>query len=402
VPLLQEKGVFRTEYEGTTLRDHLGLRPLATGRQRSPGGRRVKFLAISLIVHTPHPVTGEVTSTAERFREVLDNAVLAESWASTASAWGSGTSGRSSPPRRRSCSATSPPSPRIRLFTAVTTLSLLDPVRAYEDYATLDHLSGGRLDLIIGKGNGAAQRELFHVTTEDQWDRNIESYELFRRLWREDKVTWSGRSGRTLHEAETWPRPLQQPIRVWHGSATSERVGRPRRPLRRAAVLGERHQPDRAVRRARRYYRERWEHYGHDPAQITVGAGTAGFFARKNSQDALDEYRPIFEAHLRFQRKIGLPIVFETFEDYVERSSALIGSPQQIIEKVHKYHEQFGHSVLHLHADAGGLSQQQHVESLELFFSDIAPVLRREIPDPPFPWAAGAARRRGRRQIRRV
>ena len=71
----------------------------------------------------------------------------------------------------------------IRLFTTVTTLSLLDPVRAFEDYATLDHLSGGRLELIIGKGNGAAQARLFHVT-EDQWERNREGYELFRRLWR--------------------------------------------------------------------------------------------------------------------------------------------------------------------------------------------------------------------------
>jgi hypothetical protein len=71
---------------------------------------------------------------------------------------------------------------RIRLFTAVTTLSLLDPVRAFEDYATLDQLSGGRLELIIGKGNGAAQRDLFNVTPDDQWDRNAECYEVFRRL----------------------------------------------------------------------------------------------------------------------------------------------------------------------------------------------------------------------------
>src|SRR5690606_14660481 len=110
----------------------------------------------------------------------------------------------------------------IRLFTAVTTLALLDPVRAYEDYATLDHLSNGRLELIIGKGNGVAQARLFHVTPEDQWDRNAEGYELFRRLWREEKVTWSGRFRPPLHEAEVVPRPLQRPIRVWHGSATSK------------------------------------------------------------------------------------------------------------------------------------------------------------------------------------
>ncbi|HTJ66065.1 MAG TPA: LLM class flavin-dependent oxidoreductase [Actinospica sp.] len=348
----------------------------------------MKFLAISLIVHAPHPVTGVQVSTRERFQRLVADAQLAEDLGFD----GFGVGER----HERPFISSSPPvvlghiaahTSRIRLFTAVTTLSLLDPVRAYEDYATLDHLSDGRLELIIGKGNGSAQRELFHVTTEDQWDRNIESYELFRRLWREPKVTWSGRFRPGLDEAETWPRPLQQPVRVWHGSATSRQsvdlAARYGEPLFSANVTN----PVEPYAELVAHYRERWEHYGHDPAQVTVGAGSAGFFSRRRSQDALDEYRPVFEANLRFQRKLGLPIVFETFEDYIERSSALIGSPQQIIEKVHKYHEQLGHSVLHLHADAGGLTQRQHEESLALFQSDIAPVLRREIPDPPFAWA---------------
>lgn len=76
--------------------------------------------------------------------------------------------------------------------------------------------------------------------------------------------------------------------------------------------------------------------------------------------------------------------VFPHLDDFVERSSALIGSPQQIIEKVHRYHEQFGHTVLHLQAEPGGLPPAAHRASLELFQSEIAPVLRREIPDPPF------------------
>jgi alkanesulfonate monooxygenase SsuD/methylene tetrahydromethanopterin reductase-like flavin-dependent oxidoreductase (luciferase family) len=77
--------------------------------------------------------------------------------------------------------------------------------------------------------------------------------------------------------------------------------------------------------------------------------------------------------------------VFTTLEDYVERSSALIGSPQQIIDKVHRYHDQLGHSVLHLHADGDGLTAAQHRDNLQLFQSDIAPSLRRSIPDPPWP-----------------
>src|SRR6476619_7515178 len=184
--------------------------------------RGVKFLLLTLITHHPDPVTGEKKSPADRLRDVVDAAVLAEHLGFDGFAVGERHEDpfiSSSPPVVLSNIAAR--TSRIALFTAVTTLSLLDPVRAFEDYSTLDNLSDGRLELIIGKGNGSAQKELFHVTTEDQWDRNREGYELFRRLWREDRVTWEGRFRAALHEAETWPRPLQQPIRVWHGSATS-------------------------------------------------------------------------------------------------------------------------------------------------------------------------------------
>jgi alkanesulfonate monooxygenase SsuD/methylene tetrahydromethanopterin reductase-like flavin-dependent oxidoreductase (luciferase family) len=349
----------------------------------------MKFLTITLIVHTPDPATGTQPPTTERFREVIESALLAEELGFD----GFGVGER----HERPFISSSPPvilshiaalTARIRLFTAVTTLSLLDPVRAYEDYATLDHLSGGRLELIIGKGNGAAQRDLFHVTPDDQWDRNEESYEIFRTIWRQDKVTASPRFRPDLRDAEVWPRPLQQPIRVWHGSATSrasvDLAARYGDPLFSANVTNTIEPYAELIR----YYRERWAHYGHDPAAIGIGAGTAGYFAAPRSQDAISAYRPAFEKQLALQQRMGLPPVFPTLEDFVERSSALIGSPQQVIEKVHRYHEQFGHSVMHLHAEAGWLSAAQHRQALELFQSDIAPVLRREIPDPPWPWAA--------------
>ena len=347
----------------------------------------MRFLLITLIVHAPDPVTGAQTPTTERFREVLDSALLAEELGFD----GFGVGER----HERPFISSSPPvvlshiaalTSRIRLFTAVTTLSLLDPVRAYEDYATLDHLSGGRLELIIGKGNGAAQRELFHVTSDDQWDRNAESYELFRAIWRQPSVTATPRFRPALQDAEVWPRPLQQPIRVWHGSATSREsvdlAARYGAPLFSANVTN----PIEPYAELIRYYRERWAHYGHDPADIAVGAGSAGYYAARTSQEAIEAYRPVFAGYLAFQRRLGVEPVFPTLEDFAERSSALIGSPQQVIDKVHRYHEQFGHSVLHLHAEAGGLTAAQHRESLELFQAEIAPALRRDIPDPPWPW----------------
>jgi alkanesulfonate monooxygenase SsuD/methylene tetrahydromethanopterin reductase-like flavin-dependent oxidoreductase (luciferase family) len=271
----------------------------------------------------------------------------------------------------------------IGLFTAVTTLSLLDPVRAFEDYSTLDNLSDGRLELIIGKGNGAAQAELFHVTTADQWDRNREGYELFRKLWDSDKVTWSCRFRPPLVDAKALPRPLQQKIRIWHGSATStesvDLAARHGDPIFSANVT----YPVEPYAELVRHYRQRWEVYGHRPEDALVGAGTAGFHIAPTSQQAIDEYRLAFETRLAFQRRVGLPVVFDSIDDFVDRSSALIGSPEQVVDKVGRYHEQLGHEVIHLSADADGVTAGQKLRSLELFQSHVAPVLREQIPSKP-------------------
>jgi alkanesulfonate monooxygenase SsuD/methylene tetrahydromethanopterin reductase-like flavin-dependent oxidoreductase (luciferase family) len=350
----------------------------------------MKFLLLTLIAHHPDPLTGEKKSPADRLREVVDAAVLAEELGYDGFAVGERHEDpfiSSSPPVVLSNIAAR--TSTIGLFTGVTTLSLLDPVRAFEDYSTLDNLSDGRLEQIIGKGNGAAQAELFHVTTADQWDRNREGYELFRQLWDSEQVTWSGRFRPSLVEAKALPRPLQHKIRIWHGSATStdsvDLAARHGDPIFSANVT----YPIEPYAELVRHYRERWAFYGHRPEDALVGAGTAGFHVAPTSQQAIDEYRPAVETRLAFFRRAGLPVVFDSMEDFVRRSSALIGSPQQVIDKVGRYHEQLGHEVIHLSADVDGVTASQKRRSLELFQSHVAPVLREQIPSRPL-----AARRR--------
>ena len=122
-----------------------------------------------------------------------------------------------------------------------------------------------------------------------------------------------------------------------------------------------------------------------------MGAGTAGLYVAPTSQEAIDAYRTQFEQRLEFSRETGLPVVFETVEDFVERSSALIGSPQQVIDKVLRYHERFGHEVTHVTADRGGFSAAEQRASLELFQAEVAPALRAAIPhrDAVTAWASG-------------
>ncbi|OBJ26087.1 luciferase [Mycobacterium sp. 1165196.3] len=344
----------------------------------------MRFLLITLITHVPDLVSGSKSSPADRLRDVLDKAVLAEELGFDGFAVGERHEDpfiSSSPPVVLSNIAAR--TSKIALFTGVTTLSLLDPVRAFEDYSTLDNLSGGRLELIIGKGNGAAQAELFHVTPEDQWDRNREGYELFRLLWDSENVTWSGRFRPPLVNAKALPRPLQRRIRIWHGSATSkdsvDLAARHGDPIFSANVSN----PIEPYAELVRHYRQRWEFYGHRPEDALVGAGTAGFYITRNSQDAVATYRPMFEARLAFARRTGLPVVFESIEDFVERSSALVGSPAQVIDKVGRYHRELGHEVMHLSADADGVTRDQQRRSLELFQSEVAPVLRESIPSRP-------------------
>jgi alkanesulfonate monooxygenase SsuD/methylene tetrahydromethanopterin reductase-like flavin-dependent oxidoreductase (luciferase family) len=351
----------------------------------------MKILVLTLITNGPDPVTGRTPTPNARLHRVVDNAVLAEELGFDGYAVGER--------HERPFLSSAPPvvlshiaarTSRITLFTGVTTLSLLDPVRAYEDYATLDQLADGRLELIIGKGNGAAQAQLFNVTTEDQWDRNAEGYELFRRLWREERTTWTGRFRPPLVDAETWPPPRRHPIRVWHGSATSresvEVAARYGDPLFSANVTN----PIEPYAELIAHYRERWAAHGHDPADALVGAGTAAFHIAKTSQQAIDEFRPVFAARLAAAERFGLPTVFPTVEDFVERSSALVGSAAQIIDKVLRYHAVLGHEVVHLHLDGDGLSPRRQRELLETFQSEVAPALRAAVPSRPL---AGAVPR---------
>ena len=344
----------------------------------------MKFLILSLITHTPDPVTGRLLSTHDRLHKVVDHAVLAEELGYDGYAVGER--------HERPFISSSPTvvlshiaarTKNIKLFTGVTTLALLDPVRAYEDYATLDNLADGRLELIIGKGNGSAQRELFHVTPDDQWDRNKESYELFRRLWREGKVTWSGQFRPPLNEAEVWPEPFQHPIRVWHGSATSRQsvdlAVEYGEPLFSANVTNSIEPYAELVS----YYRSRWAEAGLNPEEALVGAGTAGFSIAERSQDAVEAYRPLYAAREKAFAATGLEPSFTSYEDFIERSSALIGSPQQVVDKIRRIHEHLGNEVVHLHADGEGQTVAEHRAGLELFQSAVAPVLRRELPSRP-------------------
>ncbi|MFD5320708.1 LLM class flavin-dependent oxidoreductase [Streptomyces sp. NPDC127098] len=347
----------------------------------------MRFSVLTIVGNAPHPVTGAVTPTAERFDEVVGNGVLAERLGFDAYAVGerhAGTFVSSSPTVLLGALAAR--TSRIRLMTGVTVLAILDPVRVAEDYATLDQLSRGRIELVVGKGAEAGHFDLFGLDEARQWEYQAEKYELLRRLWREEGVDWQGEFRPALKGVTTVPRPFAGPPRVWHGSATSphstELAARHGDPVFTANAI----QPRAAYAELLAHYRERFEAYGHDPAGAHVAAGSGGLYVADTTERAIARLRERYEARVAQNFKphlvgrAGYNTPFRTIEEAVENGPALIGSPQRIIEKILDFHAAYRHDLQSVTVDGFGLDRAEQEEQLRWFAEEIAPVLRREAP----------------------
>lgn len=338
----------------------------------------MKFIWFSLVMNLKNPVTGEQFSTSEKFENIIKQAQLAEELGFD----GYGIGERHGEPFLSSAppvllTAIAAKTSRIRLLTAVTVLSVLDPVRVAEDYATLDHLSGGRLEMIIGKGNDPRHYPLFGITEEEQWDSMEERYELLRRLWREENVTWQGQYRPPLEGVTTQPRPLQNPIPIWHGSASSTRSTELAARYGEPIFSSNSFHPQAKYKELIEHYRERLAYYGHDPSKAVVGAGAGSLYIANTTEEAIRRYRPYYDAHQATAAAQHNKSPFTSLEDVIDRGPSLVGSAEQVIEKILNYQQAFGHQVLSLSVD--GLTEAEQQEQMQRFAEDIAPVLRREV-----------------------
>ncbi|KAB8145678.1 LLM class flavin-dependent oxidoreductase [Chloroflexia bacterium SDU3-3] len=339
----------------------------------------MRFALFSLVMNIPNPITGETLTTQQKFQTILKQAVLAEELGFDAYGVGE----RHGPPFLSSAppvilAAIAGRTARIRLLTTVTVLSVLDPVRVAEDYATLDHLSGGRLEIIIGKGNDPRHYPLFGIAEEEQWESLAERYALLRRLWDEEHVTWEGRYRPPLHDVTVMPRPFQKRIPVWHGSASSTLS------TDLAAKYGEPIFSANAFHHLSKYqalidhYRERWAAYGRDPNDAVVGSGAGSLYLARTDEEAVRRFTPYYNAYMATASAQHNRPPFKDLHDNIENGPVLVGSPDRVIEKILRYHEAFGNQVLSISVD--GLTEAEQREQLHIFASEVIPVLRREIP----------------------
>ncbi|PWF89806.1 LLM class flavin-dependent oxidoreductase [Kocuria rosea] len=262
---------------------------------------------------------------------------------------------------------------RLQLSTATTLITTTDPVRIAEDYAYLQHLTDGRVDLTMGRGNTGPVYPWFGQDIRQGIPLAIEHYSLLHRLWREDVVNWQGRFRGALQGFTSTPRPLDgvAPF-VWHGSIRSPEIPE------QAAYYGDGffHNnifwPAEHTRRMVEFYRTRFEHYGHGSAdQAIVGLG-GQVFMRRNSQDAVREFRPYFD---------NAPVYGHgpSLEDFTTQTPLTVGSPQQVIEKTLGFRDYAGDYQRQLFLmDHAGLPLKTVLEQLDLLGEEVVPVLRKE------------------------
>ncbi|MEO7061423.1 MAG: LLM class flavin-dependent oxidoreductase [Lapillicoccus sp.] len=262
---------------------------------------------------------------------------------------------------------------RLLLTTSTTLITTTDPVRIAEDYATLQHLSGGRIDLMMGRGNTGPVYPWFGKDIRDGIPLAIENYALLRRLWREDVVDWQGRYRTPLQGFTSTPRPLDGiPPFVWHGSIRSPEIAE------QAAYYGDgffaNHifWPASHTEQMVSLYRRRFEHYGHGRAdQAIVGLGGQVFIG-KTSQDAVREFRPYFD---------NAPVYGHgpSLEDFTRETPLTVGSPQQVIERTLGFREYAGDYQRQLFlVDHAGLPLTTVLKQLDLLGEEVVPVLRKE------------------------
>lgn len=329
---------------------------------------------------TPDPVTGAKISPAQRMRNLLETIELADQVG--LDVFGLGEHHRpdfiSSAPVVI-LGAAAARTKAIRLSTAVTVLSSDDPVRVFQDFATLDLISSGRAEIMAGRGSFIESFPLFGYDLRDYDSLFAEKLELLLKLREAEKITWSGVHRPPLDNLGVYPRPAQEKLPVWIAvGGTPESVVRAATlglPMALAIIGGMPEQFAPLVE----LYREAARHAGHETLPLSINSH--GFIA-DTAQQAADDYYP---SAVVVMNKIGrergwAPATRQQLEALrTLRGADFVGSPAEIIEKILFQHEIFGHQRLLLQLGVGTIEHAKVMRAIELLGTQVAPIVREEI-----------------------
>jgi probable LLM family oxidoreductase len=270
---------------------------------------------------------------------------------------------------------------RIRLSSAVTVLSSDDPVRVFQQFAQVDLISGGRAEIMAGRGSFIESFPLFGYDLDDYDELFAEKLELLLRIREATHVSWSGRHRAPLNEAGVWPRPVQDPLPVWvavGGTPQSVvRAGALGLPLTIAIIGG---QPERFVPLVE-LYRQAFAAAGHDLADAKVAINTHAFVGETTEQANAAFAAPYLAMMNRIGRERGWPPSGRPQYDALRspRGALAVGSPEEVAEKILFEHELFGNQRYVGQMSVGAVEHRDVMRSIELFGTRVAPVVRAEV-----------------------
>ncbi len=329
---------------------------------------------------TPDPETGRTVDPAQRLRNLMEEIELADRVG--LDVFGVGEHHRpdyvvSAPAVVLAAAAER--TRRIRLTSAVTVLGSDDPVRVFQAFATLDLLSGGRAEIMAGRGSFVESFPLFGYDLDDYDELFAEKLELLLELRRSERVTWSGNHREPLRDLGVHPRPLQDPLPVWIAvggtPASATRAGALGLPLALGIIGG---MPERFAPFAE-LHRVAARKAGHETPALSINSH--GYIA-PTSREAVDEAFPPFATMMdRIGRERGWPpmsrAAFE--QSRTLRGANFVGTPEEVVEKILFQHEIFGHQRFLLQMTVGTMPHEKVLRSIELFGTEVAPAVRREV-----------------------
>lgn len=271
---------------------------------------------------------------------------------------------------------------RIRLTSAVAVLSAIDPVRVFQSFATLDLLSQGRAEMVVGRGSFIDAFPLFGLPLEDYDSLFAENLDLLLNIRENEHVHWSGKHRAPLTGQGVYPRPLQNPLPIWLGVGGTPqsfvRAGTLGLPLMVAIIGGE----TRRFRPLIDLYREAGRRSGHPPDRLKVGVHSLGYVAA-TTQEAADDFFPGYaRAFTDIGRERGWPPATRARFDAQRgpEGALLIGSPDEVVEKIIRHSEALGGvSRITFQMNAASLPHAKLMRAIELLGARVAPELRKEL-----------------------
>ncbi|WP_186578241.1 LLM class flavin-dependent oxidoreductase [Aquibacillus kalidii] len=335
----------------------------------------LEFGIYTLGDHLPNPVTGERNSAQQRVNEIIEYAKLADQAGLDFFSVGESHQDYfATQAHTVVLSAIAQATNNIKLGSSSTIISTSDPVRVYEDFATIDLISGGRTEIIAGRASRIGLFDLLGYNVRDYEALFEEKFDLLRKINEEEVVNWSGEYRASLKNAEVLPRPKNGKLPIWRavgGSpASAIKAGYAGVPMFMAHLGG----PVTVFKRTIDAYREAAERGGFNPDELPVA--TAGFFyAAETSQQALKDMYPHINEGMKKTNGQGFPK--QHFAQGIDPHNVMnIGSPQEIIEKILYQHEVYGHQRYIAQIDFGGVPFERLMKNIELIGNEILPAIK--------------------------